>query len=191
MSATGRVLALALVLPLSAGPADEDRREAAVRLWTEGITDVSGLSALTPFSKLPYDDQDLNSVCAMKQTVVENALQASSDYLAHLKSAPEGQRNYAEIMKLHHQLGQIAMYRGEVRDAIANFEDAYKIAASLKLSYFEQSLQEKLGIAHLRRGEVENCAQHRNARSCILPISPEGRHKATAGSRRERSSRIP
>src|SRR5688572_29496216 len=97
---------------LCAGAADEERPERAARLWTEGITDVSGLSALTPFSRLPYDDQDLKSICAMKQTVVENALQANSDFLAHLKSASESQRDYQEIMKLHHQLGQVAMYQG-------------------------------------------------------------------------------
>jgi hypothetical protein len=184
LTAASRACALTIACTLCAGSAEEDRSQAAlVQRWTEGITDVSGLAALTPFSQVPYDDQDLQSICSMKQTVVANALQATTDYLAHLKSAPEPQRNNPEIMKLHHQLGQLAMYQGDVREAIANFEAAYELAAKMQLTSFMQSLEEKLAIAHLRRGEVENCMHHRNARSCILPISPEARHRLTDGSR--------
>jgi len=184
MTAASRACALTIGFALCAGPAEEDRRAAAVQRWTDGITDVSGLAALTPFSQVPYDDQDLQSICSMKQTVVAAALQASTDYLAHLKSSPEPQRDYPEIMKLHHQLGQLAMYRGDVKEAIVNFEAAYELATKLKLPHFVQSLVEKLAIAHLRRGEVENCVHHGNARSCILPISPEARHRRPDGSRR-------
>ncbi len=183
MTAASRACVLTISFALCAGPAEEDQRAAAVRRWTEGITDISGLSALTAFSKVPYDAQDLQSICSMKQTVVADALQASTDYLAHLKSAPETQRDYTEIMKLHHQLGQLAMYRGDVREAIVNFEAAYALAVKLKLPDFERSLVEKLAIAQLRRGEVENCMQHRNATSCILPISAEARHRLPDGSR--------
>jgi hypothetical protein len=184
MTAAGRACALTFALAICAGSAEEDQRAAITRRWTEGITDVSGLSALTPFSQVPYDDQDLASICTMKQTVAADALQASTDYLAHLMSAPEPQRDDPEIMKLHHQLGQLAMYRGEVKEAVANFEAARELAGKLKLPTFADSLREKLAIAHLRRGEVENCMHHRNARSCILPISPEARHRLPDGSRK-------
>ncbi|HUQ92770.1 MAG TPA: FG-GAP-like repeat-containing protein [Bryobacteraceae bacterium] len=184
MTAASRACALTIAFTLCAGSQEEDRRASTVQRWTDGITDVSGLAALTPFSRVPYDDQDLQSICSMKQTVVADALQASTDYLAHLKSAAEPRRNYPEIMKLHHQLGQLAMYRGDVKEAIVNFEAAYGLATKLKLPDFVQSLVEKLAIAHLRRGEVENCMHHRNATSCILPISPEARHRLPDGSQR-------
>src|SRR5437867_1278835 len=174
--------ALLLAWLLCAVPAEEDRRAEAIRLWTEGITDISGLSALTPFSGVPYDDQDLKSICAMKLTVLENALQATGDYLAHLNSLPEAQRDDQEIMKLHHQLAQLAMYRGDAKEAIGRFQSAYEIARKLNLTTFEESLEEKLGISHLRLGEMENCVHHRNVKSCIFPISPEARHSLTAGS---------
>src|SRR5687767_1586515 len=99
MTAASRVWLLAIGFALRAGSAEEDRQAALIQRWTEGITDVSGLSALTPFSEVPYDPQDLESICSMKQTVVANALQATTDYLAHLKSAPEPRRNNPEIMK--------------------------------------------------------------------------------------------
>ncbi len=182
MRAITRSFLILAACSLSGGPAEEDRRAAAVRLWTDGITDISGLSALTPFSGLPYDDQDLRSICAMKRQVLANALQASGDYLAHLQSLPGPQQDQAEIMKLHHQLGQLAMYQGKVREAIGHFQTAYGIAVKFGLSSFQPSLEEKIGIANLRLGEVENCLHHRNAKSCIFPISPEARHQLTAGS---------
>lgn len=172
-----------VLLIAAAGAAQEDRQAALVQRWTEGITDVSGLAALTPFSQVPYDPQDLASICAMKKTMLDNALQATTDYLAHLKSAPEPQRDWPEIMKLNHQLGQLAMYRGEVKEAIANFDEALAVATKLRQTYFVRSLEEKLAIAHLRRGEVENCLQHRNARSCVFPIGPDARHRLVSGSR--------
>src|SRR5438046_556463 len=106
MRAVTRLVLFLLACSLPAGPEEQDRRAAAIRLWTEGITDISGLSALTAFSQIPYDDQDLRSICLMKQTVLKNAVQATGDYLAHLTSTPELQRNHEEIMKVHHQMGQ-------------------------------------------------------------------------------------
>jgi len=186
MRTASGIVACAVALCFCLGPgrraAGEDDKTPATRLWTEGITDVSGLAALTPFSRLPYDDQDLRSICLMKQNVVADAFQASRDYLAHLEAFPEEQRDQETIMKLRHQLAQLSMYQGDVQAAIQHFQAAYDMAGRLKLSYFRQSVEEKLGIAQLRRGEIENCVHHRHAQSCILPISPEARHKLVGGS---------
>ncbi|MCC6589093.1 MAG: CRTAC1 family protein [Bryobacterales bacterium] len=179
-----RAAALLPLLYIFAGTAQDDRNSRVIRTWTEGITDISGLSALTPFSSVPYDPQDLNSICAMKRTVVADALQATTDYLAYLESLPVAGRNEQEIMKLHHQLAQLAMYRGDVKEAITRFETAYGFATKLGLDEFKHSLEEKLAVAQLRRGEVENCLQHRNAKSCILPIHADARHRRTEGSQR-------
>jgi hypothetical protein len=139
-----------LACSLRAGPEEQDRRAVAIRLWTDGITDISGLSALTPFSQIPYDDQDLRSICAMKQTVLENAVQASGDYLAHLTSAPELQRNQEEIMKLHHQMGQLAMYQGNAKEAVGRFQAAYEIALRFNLVPFQDSASRICGRGRLR-----------------------------------------
>ena len=179
---TCAVLASLLLLqPVVAAP-PQDQLQRTTQLWTEGIIDVSGLAALTAFSNVPYDDQDLDSICAMKQTVVRNAFQATGDYLAHLESAPPAQRDHQSIMKLHHQLAQLHGYQGDMVRAIERFEAAYRIAAEQKLAYFQQSLEEKLGIAQMRRGEVENCVESHNARSCIFPLSAEALHQRPSGS---------
>lgn len=172
--------ALHLLQPGTAVP--QDRRQQATQLWTEGIIDLSGLSALTPFSKIPYDDQDLDSICAMKQTILRDALQATGDYLAHVESEPPGQRDLQTIMKLHHQLGQLLSYQGKMGGAIEHFQSAHTIAESTNLDFFQQSLEEKLGIAQMRRGEIENCVEDHNPQSCIFPLSPEARHEKPSGS---------
>jgi hypothetical protein len=41
-----------------------------------------------------------------------------------------------------------------------------------------------LGIAHMRRGEVENCVTNRNADVCIFPLTAEARHRLRSGSER-------
>ena len=173
--------ALVLLRSVAAAP-PQDQLQRTTQLWTEGIIDVSGLASLTAFSNVPYDDQDLDSICAMKQIVVRNAFQATGDYLAHLESAPSAQRDHQSIMKLHHQLAQLHSYQGDMELAIERFEAAYRIAAEQKLDYFQQSLEEKLGIAQMRRGEVENCVQSHNARSCIFPLSVEALHQRPSGS---------
>ncbi len=38
------------------------------------------------------------------------------------------------------------------------------------------SLKQALGIAYLRKGEIENCIKHHNEYSCILPIVKDGKH---------------
>ena len=174
-------MSLFLLQPIVAAP-PQDQRQQRTQLWTEGIIDLSGLSALTAFSNVPHDAQDLSSVCAMKETVIRDAFQATGDYLAHLESAPPAQRDHESIMKLHHQLGQLHSYQGGMVRAIERFEAAYRIAAEQKLAYFQQSLEEKLGIAHMRRGEVENCIENHNPRSCIFPLSAEARHQRPSGS---------
>ena len=39
-----------------------------------------------------------------------------------------------------------------------------------------------LAVAHLRRGEDDNCVANHNNASCIVPLKPEAYHKATDGS---------
>jgi len=41
---------------------------------------------------------------------------------------------------------------------------------------------EQLALAHLRRGEVDNCLANHSAQSCILPISGDGIHQLPEGS---------
>ncbi|NJL26547.1 MAG: VCBS repeat-containing protein [Thermoanaerobaculia bacterium] len=46
-----------------------------------------------------------------------------------------------------------------------------------------RQLGDRLAVAYLRLGEQDNCIAIHTAASCLLPISPEGRHRIERGSR--------
>ncbi len=73
---------------------------------------------------------------------------------------------------------------GEYALAIARFDKIFSYVQENNLSLSGGTLntiQELLGMAYLRKGEVENCIEHHNAYSCILPIEKEGQHKNREG----------
>lgn len=46
-----------------------------------------------------------------------------------------------------------------------------------------RQLGDRLAVAYLRLGEQQNCINFHTSASCLLPISPEGRHRLQLGSR--------
>jgi hypothetical protein len=69
---------------------------------------------------------------------------------------------------------------------IARSLDAYNHAMVIARDSGNQKLADqflaKIGIVHLRMGELANCAKNHNRDSCIFPISALARHKDKAGS---------
>jgi hypothetical protein len=85
------------------------------------------------------------------------------------------------------QTAQYLLNSGRTREAIKHFEDV------LRLVEQNQELLEPrtvvnvrvlLGVAYLRLGEQENCLEHHNIESCLLPIRGAGVHQRKEGSRR-------
>ncbi len=44
------------------------------------------------------------------------------------------------------------------------------------------TIREVLGIAYLRKAEIENCIENHNSYSCLIPIEKEGQHTNREGS---------
>ncbi len=134
-----------------------------------------------------YNPLDLQSICAAKQAAETSALRSAESYLLSLEKAVDKRRYLAEIIRLHNEIGQIHSYRGDMPKAIAQFEAAYQGLQQLlrdQPEYAEDktSLEEILGIAHLRRGELDNCVHQHNAEMCLFPLSAAGQHKLKTGS---------
>ncbi|MDA1313809.1 MAG: FG-GAP-like repeat-containing protein [Acidobacteria bacterium] len=132
------------------------------------------------FSRLPKPEdysQDLAAICELKATAVESAITDSEAKLS--QGTPS-----RELLQTHHTVGQLAAYQGSMDKTIQYFEAAYEIAVANDVTDFASALQEKLGVAHLRRGEVDNCIHDHNAQSCIFPLSQAARHRQQAGSER-------
>lgn len=139
---------------------------------------VSGFDEVLYFfarlSKPPAYDQNLQTICDMKREAMRAAIRESEEFL--------GGGNWRQRLKAHHTLAQLWAYQGDMDKAIEHFQAALAITVSNNLNDLQPALQEKLAIAYMRKGEVQNCLENHNARSCIFPISPEARHKLVFGS---------
>lgn len=85
-------------------------------------------------------------------------------------------------------LGQLHAYFGEMAESAAQLQGAYEIvsarATTPDLRIAQLMLERLIGVAHLRRGELDNCIHHRNPARCIFPIRGGGIHSETSGSER-------
>jgi tetratricopeptide (TPR) repeat protein len=158
-------------------------REAALGQQTAAqlVAYVAGFEeALSYFSKMPKPDnyhQDLKTMCDLKKRAVEVAIQEMEAVLGP-------GRNAQQRLQAHHTIAQLSAYQGNMDKAIRHFEEAFQIATENSLNALVPVLREKLAIAYLRKGEVENCVANHSARSCIYPLTLEARHKLQAGSRK-------
>ena len=150
------------------------------------VTEVSGgYEAQYFFQRLekPADwDQNLEIICELKIKSVEETIERIENNLASLK-AQELEGNYFDaVVRRHHTVGQLYAFKGDTAKAIEHFQAALQIAMEHGLKEFALEIEERLGITQMRRGEVDNCIKNHNAKSCIFPISREGRHSQPTGS---------
>ena len=85
-------------------------------------------------------------------------------------------------------LGQAELELGDESAAITHFEEARQIvdgtSAEPNLTPWIVTTLFRLGVAHLRLGETQNCALHPAANSCILPLRGDSIHREQEPARR-------
>jgi hypothetical protein len=92
-----------------------------------------------------------------------------------------------QLPRLQEKLGNLATYNGDLDDAIKRLEISYR-QLNESLEFFPKGrelkllLEEELGVAYLRQGELRNCQLNHNAEMCILPLSVLAQHKVTSSS---------
>src|SRR5262245_42816092 len=148
--------------------------------------EVSGRVEVSRFFKMP-DPLDLRSICDAKREAERRAILSSESYLNTLSQAGDRRQFEIQMAQLHNELGQLYAYRGEMAKSIEHFEAAYELIRSVAPSHPEfagdkVSMEEILGVAHMRRGELENCVHNHNAETCIFPLSRAARHGLAEGS---------
>jgi len=152
----------------------------------ELVTEVSGgYEAQYFFQRLekPADwNQNLALICELKRKAVEEAVARLESNLAAMKVENLEGSLVEAAARRHHTLAQLYAFKGETGKAIERLQEARRIALKHGLDEFALELDERLGIAQMRRAEDENCVKNHNARSCIFPLTPQGRHSLTAGS---------
>ena len=83
------------------------------------------------------------------------------------------------------KLAREYLYGGYTENSLQLLEEIFPSLSSYQLKNEIQvryALLKVLGIAHLRKGEQDNCLMNHTPSSCIVPIEKEGQHSVRTGS---------
>jgi len=157
--------------------------EAPVRpapLYSDDWFDDSGFSFVAAFSA-PVSDP--NSLDELRDALGNRSgrglaqMQAALDRIA--PATPDAASHRARLNLI---IASLLMYEGKFEEAARRYE---AVLASDRGSSegVRANIEALIGIAELRRGEVENCVNCRDETSCIFPIAPGAVHRRPSGSR--------
>ena len=154
----------------------------AIRIAPEVGGVPEALSALTAISKPAGWDQDPKAICE----VHTRAYTAVMDWIDKALRAPDtggadkaADANPLDRVHLHMAKAQLHAYKGEMVESIAQFEAAYRLAASDSPQLLP-ALEESLGIAYLHASEMENDVYQNPGDRCLFPMPHSLRYKHTA-----------
>jgi hypothetical protein len=189
-------LALGLLI-LATGPASRARRtgqagatgdaaeslpgsERTVPLYSAGFVDDSGYRLSYRFTG-PI--RDWSSLAEMRAACRGRAGRGVAEFQARLSSLAADSPGFDEQARsLKLRIGLLHMYEGEFVEAASWFARARDEHPGLSRE-LRANLEALIGVAALRRGEIENCVACLGPTSCILPIAREAVHQRTEGSR--------
>lgn len=138
---------------------------------------VDGFSVVLDFftrePKPPNWNQNLPIICQMHRVAIVQGVQALKARLEESKSRSD----LAGMMRNYEALAQIECYQTEMGKALKDFQSEYQIAVSNHRWGAQHKLEEKLGIAYMFQGDIENLAKTVNIESSLFPIRPEAKFK--------------
>src|SRR5215472_11910639 len=141
--------------------------------------DISGLneaeSALAGFPKPADWYLDLAGACAIRKQTFARVKERATAMLG------ESGRPPVDAMSLRVAHGQLYAYRGEMAQAIEQWEIAYRTAAT-DLPRALPYLEELLGIGYLHLSQMQNDVYREPGERCLFPILPSARYAKTADS---------
>ena len=167
------------------GGGRESSRVPSAGINYQVVRQISGWKVFRHFFgrlEKPLDyDQDFQAMCEAQLQAPRLGIQQLKSHLAELKVQDPEQHDYDEVWQTHHVLALLLSFVGNMDEAIEHFQTAYQIVVAHGVKVSELDLEEKLGIAHLYRGERENQVNNQ-AKSSIFPLIPQARHKLASGS---------
>lgn len=118
----------------------------------------------------------------MMYNVKKNPFAETSEvvyYDSIIKSSEEG------FFKLTHELnkGNALLKLGKEAESVSTLENAINRIKKMNGADNQEALK-FLAIAYMRLGEKQNCVNHHNPESCILPIQKNGIHVVRQGSQK-------
>ena len=155
--------------------------ERMLPLYSDVWIDDSGISLAVQFEEPQTDPTSLAQVAAARQGRAARGIARYSGRLAMIgrpRSDPEA------LLAAEHQLwiGQLHMFDGRFEEAAACFRSVRDLHPA-KNPLFEANIEAILGVAAMRRGELDNCIACCTDASCIFPLASAAVHRRTSGSR--------
>src|SRR5215471_2365837 len=133
--------------------------------------------------------RNLPGLCAALTSAYSDATKEAQAPLTKLekRKLTDFDEEVLELPHLYERAGNLAAYNGDMETAVKDLEAAYSwlnqsIDFNPKGKQIKLLMEEEIGVAYMKLGEVQNCRLNHNAQTCIIPISLQGQHKLTTGS---------
>jgi hypothetical protein len=157
----------------------ERAREAAGKYRT--VLDNSGLVEIDNSLPPNVDAEDLPALCQARERAIEIARAAGATNLSAIGTEQDPVSNERRATAERY-LAAISTYVGDVDGAILHFTSARDAIVPWVADYPDLKprllgLMESLGVAHLRRGEVQNCLIMSSPDRCVFPLRSGGVHQ--------------
>ncbi|MGB6941766.1 MAG: FG-GAP-like repeat-containing protein [Bryobacteraceae bacterium] len=128
--------------------------------------------------------QNLHAVCdAYRQSPLVLMKEADALVDPANKASPLNAKSPrpVDVMEVYMTRGQLHAYQGEMAQAVAEWEIAYRIASS-DVPRAMPLLEEVLGVGYLHKSEMDNDVYRHPGDRCIFPMPPDLRYAQTASS---------
>ncbi len=166
--------------PKTARKAWNRREDGSPMLYGDGWFDDSGYFFAVIFTGAVEDPSSLDQIGAALSGRAAKGVSYLRGVLAGVpRDAPDAA---AQTVQLHLAIGGLFMYEGDFAAAEREFEAAREFEPKDD-ELVRANYEALLGLAELRRGEVENCVACCNEESCIFPLAPGAIHRQKSGSR--------
>ena len=130
-------------------------------------------TALNSLQKPDDWNQNPRTICELRQQSVNNVKTALARRLGPEIANTRLQFSPHDVMEAYLAYGQLLAYDGEMSAAIAQFEQAYRIAQSDQPAAIPDLLQ-SLGVAHMHKAEMDNGLYRAPGDRCLLSLQGRG-----------------
>jgi hypothetical protein len=137
------------------------------------------------------NERDLQKICRAQTRMYEDYFKENERALTDLEALKldELDPETLRLPRLYQKLGDLSAYNGDMERSIKDLETSYRqLKANFDLfskgKEIKLFLEQQLGVAHMRQGEIQNCQLNHNADVCIFPLNARAQHTITAGSER-------
>jgi tetratricopeptide (TPR) repeat protein len=162
-------------------------RPAEPRTGVKYILNIGGMEeaeeALRHFDKPAGWNEDPRKICEARKASLSAEKRQLEDFLSPANQQFRAAVRPLDMMNAHFSLAQLNAYVGDMEKAVAQYQEAYAIAATDVPKAVPQ-MEEALGIAYLHKSEMENEVYQDPDDRCIFPTRHGAAYRETDDSKK-------